>query len=402
MSYPFFSLAATSKTASQHPCRFSKAAAVVAAPFLFINPAYAALNCTEQPTCSELGYKKTLDSNCEDYILCPFDTNYKACVSEDFCAGFTLSSCPSGANCSSCGKNDDFKYKIDSCQEGWVPVLNNQDIITSCVANRCPGYTLASCPENAICSSCTSRLQKRYKIDSCYQGYVISGNSCVLQCSDGYEPHDDSVSCSDSYGCSSYRFDPNNEWCSTCYKTTCPSDYPYCSKSTCQSGGRACTESPKMKGCYGFETLTPLPQCSDGYTFGLLTCPENSYGCTKREIDPQNSKCAKCVTSFCLPGYPYCSLAACEDGKASDQTCISSSGCYKRTTLSESDCEKHTCCTKHSDYRGTVYYNTITQLCYLGKGTGNENEVKITCNQGCWEELGGGNIGTDVGFEPIL
>ena len=92
MSYPFFSLAATSKTASQHPCRFSKAAAVVAAPFLLINPAYAALNCTEQPTCSELGYKKTLDSNCEDYILCPFDTNYKACVSGDFCAGFTLSS----------------------------------------------------------------------------------------------------------------------------------------------------------------------------------------------------------------------------------------------------------------------------------------------------------------------
>ena len=64
-----------------HPCRLFFAAAAVAAPFILIsNSAYAALNCTTQPTCEQLGYSKSVDSNCDDYILCPFDTSYKKCI----------------------------------------------------------------------------------------------------------------------------------------------------------------------------------------------------------------------------------------------------------------------------------------------------------------------------------
>ena len=55
MSYPFYIHAATYLTASQHPCRLFFAAAAVAAPFILIsNSAYAALNCTTQPTCEQL------------------------------------------------------------------------------------------------------------------------------------------------------------------------------------------------------------------------------------------------------------------------------------------------------------------------------------------------------------
>ncbi len=313
----------------------------------FFLPFYASAqvcgeNCTTPPTCTQMGYKPKSDIYCENgYISCPFDSSYIWCKEYTCEDGRYYSKPLNSADGYSCTS---VKYHGLTCYE--------------CQLNPCYDYTLSSCPDNGICSKCTSGSTTKYKLDSCYQGYVISGNSCVLQCSAGYEPHDDSVSCSDSFGCSSYQFDPNNEWCSTCSKKNCPITSPYCSKSACQSGGRACTESPKMKGCYGFETLTPLPQCSDGYTFGLLICPENSYGCTKREIDPQNSKCAKCVTSSCPSDYPYCSLEACEDGKPSDQTCINSPSfpsCYKRTTFSTGG--THKCCEGKNS--GDPYYYCV-------------------------------------------
>ena len=308
MSYPFIYLAATPKTASQHPCRFSIAAAAVAAPFLFINPALAALNCTTQPTCTELGYSKADVDNCDSYVFCPFDTSYKACIKT--------------------GENID-----------------------------CPGYTLSKCPENAICSSCMSGTTQQYKIDSCYQGYVISGNSCVLQCSAGYEPHDDSVPCSDIYGCSSYLWDPNNEWCSTCSKKTCPITSPYCSKAACQKGGNTCIEST-TKGCYARKALVSV--CSDGYTENLF-CKLDLYGCTIREIDPVNSDCAKCVTSSCPSDYPYCDLSTCQSG---GNTCTkhTTQNCYKRNS------SQHKCC-DGLESGATYYYCVDADKCLEGSWT---------------------------------
>ena len=81
MSYPFYIHAATSSTASQHPCRLFFAAAAVAAPFILTsNNAYAALNCTTQPSCQQLGYSKSDVDGCQNYLYCPFDKNYKACI----------------------------------------------------------------------------------------------------------------------------------------------------------------------------------------------------------------------------------------------------------------------------------------------------------------------------------
>ena len=209
MSYPFYIHAATSSTASQHPCRLFFAAAAVAAPFILIsNSAYAALNCTTQPTCEQFGYSKSVDANCDDYILCPFDTSYKKCITgkvdcaelgftqddksewcnkivtcqtdssytlcaaTENCDDFTLSKCPTGANCSSCGIGTDVSYKVDSCKEGYKLSGN------TCTVNACTGYTLSKCPTGANCSSCISGSSTKYKLNSCNLPYVKSGNTC--------------------------------------------------------------------------------------------------------------------------------------------------------------------------------------------------------------------------------
>ena len=232
MSYPFYIHAATSltasqhpcrlffATASQHPCRLFFAAAAVAAPFVLIsNSAYAALNCTTQPTCEQLGYSKSVDANCDDYILCPFDTSYKKCITgkvdcaelgftqddksewcnkivtcqtdssytlcaaTENCDDFPLNKCPTGASsCSSCSKDDDLKFKVDSCKSGYTYAND------TCKANSCTGYTLTKCPDNGYCDDCLSGSTTKYKLTGCKDGFVQSSNSCRAKtCSDyGY------------------------------------------------------------------------------------------------------------------------------------------------------------------------------------------------------------------------
>ena len=163
MSYPFYIHAATYLTASQHPCRLFFAAAAVAAPFILSsNSAYAALNCTTQPTCEQLGYSKSVDANCDDYILCPFDTSYKKCITGK-------------VDCAELGFTQDDKSewcnKIVTCQ--------TDSSYTLCAATEnCDDFTLSKCPTGANCSSCISGSSTKYKLNSCNLPYVKSGNTC--------------------------------------------------------------------------------------------------------------------------------------------------------------------------------------------------------------------------------
>ena len=146
MSYPFYIHAATSLTASQHPCRLFFAAAAVAAPFILIsNNAYAALNCTTQPTCEQLGYSKSVDANCDDYILCPFDTSYKKCIKkvESKCADYPFEECPEGASCISCNDGTDTFYKCSS-EAGYV--MDGNTCVQVCSG---PGHLVDLVPKNA-------------------------------------------------------------------------------------------------------------------------------------------------------------------------------------------------------------------------------------------------------------
>jgi len=169
--------------AEQHPCRRILTAAVtVAGPLLLTMPAFAALNCTTQPSCTELGYSKTRETNCESYVSCPFDTSYKACVkygtATTDCSGYTLSSCPAGAvSCSACGNGTNVKYKVDSCKSGYQLSSN------TCVVNSCSGYTLTSCPTGATCDQCVSGTTTKYRKTGCQSSYVADGDICY-SCSD--------------------------------------------------------------------------------------------------------------------------------------------------------------------------------------------------------------------------
>jgi len=172
--------------AEQHPCRILLAAAVmVAGPLLLTMPAFAALNCTAQPSCAELGYSKSNETNCESYVSCPFDTSYKACVKYGAdCSSYTLSSCPdTAASCSTCGNGTNVKYKVNSCKMGYE--LSGE----TCV-DPCSHYPLATCPENVTCERCpytnlVGHISK-YKAVGCADGYATKVENCGKTGSQGW------------------------------------------------------------------------------------------------------------------------------------------------------------------------------------------------------------------------
>lgn len=170
----------------------NKIALPVAIIFMSIGSAGAALNCTNQPTCAELGYSTANVDNCESYVLCPFDKAYKACtkVSEKVdCSNFTHASCPSEAEaCTACGTGTDVKYQIASCKEGYSPlkmenIQTGTSYITGCTINSCSGYNLSYCPTGGTCSTCMSGTTKKYKLDKCNSPYVAKDGGCY-NCSD--------------------------------------------------------------------------------------------------------------------------------------------------------------------------------------------------------------------------
>lgn len=278
MSYPFYCLAATRLTASQHPCRLSIAAAAVAAPFLLINPALAALNCTEQPTCSELGYKKTLEANCEDYILCPFDTNYKACVKEGCGDGFAK-------DVSGCGKSGD---------KGWLLTKTNGDECGICSAKLCQ---TPSKPGNINCQSGyyaveTGKYQGDIPCFACTK--IICGSGMALQASDcgttgeqGWELDLSALGTSNG--------------CRKCKAKSCPTGY-----SPENTGGTsvACFPNYVMlyNGYSGNNRCYKCQKCPTGYATQDSHC-EDGYAVNKSIPHSTYAGCYKCEMKSCSSGY---------------------------------------------------------------------------------------------------
>lgn len=148
-------------------------------------------------TCASRGYKSYRPSGqtCSTTTVCG-DTCYYNCKSSssepstpsctDTCAskGYKTSQ-PSGQTCSTttvCGKTCYYNCKAST---------------STCTVQSCSGYSLSSCPSNGNCSSCTavaSNCSKstKYKLDSCKSGYTKSGNSCIkahthnFTCPSGY------------------------------------------------------------------------------------------------------------------------------------------------------------------------------------------------------------------------
>lgn len=171
-----------------------------------VSSALAALNCSRQPSCSELNYDKQISTNCpaDKIIYCPFDTSYKKCIvsSVQDCTGFTLSACPSTAvSCSACGNGTNIKYKVNTCKNGYTLQDN------TCATNDCSGFNLSQCPKNAVCSDCNAGNVVKYKIDSCTNNTVMNGSECY-SCSEMYNKLDKALSNNLYLYC-----DANETWC---------------------------------------------------------------------------------------------------------------------------------------------------------------------------------------------
>lgn len=111
------------------------------------------------------------------------------------CSGYSLSSCPSNGNCSTCTAvtsscSRSTKYKLDSCKSGYTKSGNScKAAAPTCTVQSCSGYSLSSCPSNGNCSTCTAVTSScskstKYKLTSCKSGYTMSGNSCKKTCTD--------------------------------------------------------------------------------------------------------------------------------------------------------------------------------------------------------------------------
>ena len=300
-SYPFYIHAATSSTASQHPCRLFFAAAAVAAPFILLsNSAYAALNCTTQPTCEQLGYSKSIDANCDDYILCPFDKSYKKCINNT-----TIS-------------------------------INNE---------ACAGFPLLWCPANAECFSCTSGNPQyggyvRYKIRGCNSGFMLTDDSrCVrTTCSHFYgkRPEDCGPTGAEGYMMGTKT---DNNGCFECLWKECPEgSQTYAPK--CATGEMEVVVGYNAgKECTKCETV----QCPSGYATDVSLCGDNSKDwflnpnvaegpCSACEVCPDgySTKTTECPEGQILTSYFSCNkcINPCPDGYSLDNLDVSSCGKY--------------------------------------------------------------------------
>ena len=127
-------------------------------------------------SCADMGYSQTSVADCAEYVRCPFDVSYRACVKYN--DEYTLTSCPDGGICEG-------KFKITGCKDGYTMDSLTGSCIknsSSCTPNDCSGYDLTSIPGNASYDTCTpgcGDTTPRYKLLSCNSGYKVAGTSCV-------------------------------------------------------------------------------------------------------------------------------------------------------------------------------------------------------------------------------
>ena len=301
--------------------------------------ASAALNCTTQPTCTELGYSKSKVEGCESYVLCPFDTSYMACT----------------------------KYGEGQCSNGYAKT------VADCGTSGSSGWTLGTAEDSAGCYQCTAK--------TCPMGYT-AGNYGV--CLSGYKAE---------YHSTAYA---GNTKCYRCVKD-CPAGYSTSQLRICPSG-QTLQEHATVKGCYGCVTL----QCTDGYAKSAADCgttgtkgwtlgtDTDAAGCKKCEkkkcsqngfcmdghLEPTDeysgdTQCKICVNS-CPAGYSENSMLMCKPNTSVKVTHPEQKNCYKCESCYSGD---YYTCAKGDG----LFYLTITD------SNGNKHEC-LVCNDDAFME----------------
>ena len=208
-------------------------------------------------------YNITIDECYSDYILFK-----NRCIEKCNISNYL-------SKCSVCNEEYDKLYQCRQCKEGYY------------LPNDLDNITCYYCPNN--CKSCEG-TEDNPICTECYDGYILSGGKCLLNCTVG-----------------------NNELCKSCS-----------------------TDEGNVDKCY---------ECNDGYYLSnnvedqkqCHICPDNCQSCT--DIEYNNPNCTKCDTGYYLAkneinrySYYYnpiifyrclpCNITGCTKYKPNSDTCI--------------------------------------------------------------------------------
>ena len=130
--------------------------------------------------CNNLGYFKYDVPDCNHYVVCPFDSSYKACVA-DKCTNYDLSACPENGVCVSCIYENTTKYALAGCESGYVV---NYDGECSVAYASCEAANYFSDNINRVCGGDTviyltnATPTKCFTDCVCATGYVDVDGIC--------------------------------------------------------------------------------------------------------------------------------------------------------------------------------------------------------------------------------
>ena len=272
---------------------------------LFANPAYAALDCKIQPTCTQLGYSKNDVPGCTDYILCPFDTNYKACVKEttkyESCEDAGYFSNNTNRRCSgttsiylSDGKTATC-FTSCSCTNDYIEDSNGECSIRAYKSCEAAGWH-SSIPANSHCSESMSIYLTNGTQTTCY-----SGCSCL----DGYIEDADG---------------------------NCIKDTP--TYKSCEDAGYF--TSNQNRNCTG-------PNIEIQLTTGSTVSCYTSCSCINGYIEDSDGECS-------IKAYASCEDAGYATTPAQGLNCSSTTNIYLTSGKTQKCCISYTCQTGHYGY----------------------------------------------------
>ena len=190
-----------------------------------------AANATSAGDCATIGYSKTEDPDCGHYVLCPFDSTYKRCVSKK-CTNYTLSACPENGICVSCQSAETVTYALAGCKSGFAVGPNNTCVTSysSCeAAGHFSDNTNRVCAGDTVIYITGSNPVKCFTGCECASGYVDVSGVCIktyATCEDaGYHTIGTGATCASE--ASIYTSDTDASQTATCctVETKCPDTY---------------------------------------------------------------------------------------------------------------------------------------------------------------------------------
>ena len=311
-----------------------------------------AANATSAGDCATIGYSKTEDPDCGHYVLCPFDSTYKRCVSKK-CTNYTLSACPKNGICVSCQSAETVTYALAGCKSGFAVGPNNT-CVTSYSSCEAAGYfsdnTNMDCAGDTVIYITGSNPVKCFIGCECASGYVDVNGVCIKTYATceaaSYYTIGEHMVCEEDNKVSIDTSDTDSSKTVSCCSTapSCESGYVKNGDGACVKTYESCVAADKSyfenntnRNCTGSLSI----YLTDGTT---KTC---YIGCTCKTGYTTNSSTGNCEE------------AQCPSGSSTSTTCSGNAVAVANGSMSGTrDCYSCNSCTTDyavsAEYCGTI------------------------------------------------